>query len=152
MDILYNTLINISKTVIEVEGFELIGCTVRGSKSSRVVQFFVDHEGGITLDECADLSRKLSHCLDSHDEDLELGSYRLEVSSPGVDRSLRTERDFKRNMGRRVSISFLEADRRVDMEGVVVRTNDTSVCIQTKGETSCVPYTAIQKAKVKLDW
>ncbi|MFX0211506.1 MAG: ribosome maturation factor RimP, partial [Candidatus Hodarchaeota archaeon] len=96
------------QSTLENEGFELVDLVVRGKNSSRVLQFFVDHERGITLDDCVHLNRKLSNLLDSEAEQIELGSYSLEVSSPGLDRPLKTEKDFQRNIGRTVSLMFFK--------------------------------------------
>jgi len=68
-----------------------------------ILRLFIDKEGGITLDDCAHVSRQLSARLDA--EDPIDGRYTLEVSSPGLDRPLSRERDFERFAGQRVRVT-----------------------------------------------
>ena len=150
MDSLRKRLETLVKGTLEGEGFELVDLIVRGSPTSRLVQFFVDREGGVTVDDCVHLNRSLSTVLDT--EDLNLGSYRLEVSSPGVARPLKTERDFSKNAGRRVSVSVLAGDGKERVEGVILRADSDSVYIQSDKETVAVPFSSIVKASVALQW
>lgn len=152
MDRLRDRLINLVRSTLEVEGFELVDLVVRGNSSSRVLQFFVDHERGITLDDCVHLNRKLSNLLESEAEQIEIGSYSLEVSSPGLDRPLKTEKDFKRNIGRTVSLMFFKNSTKKHLEGVILDTNDHSVYLHAEKQRVCVPFSSIQHAKIKLKW
>ena len=68
------------------------------------LRVFIDKEGGVDLDDCQDLSRKLEELLDA--QDLIKTSYILEVSSPGLDRELKKPRDFQREMGKDIDVSL----------------------------------------------
>lgn len=68
------------------------------------LRVFIDKEGGVDLDDCQDLSRKLEELLDV--QDLIKTSYILEVSSPGLDRELKKPRDFQREMGKDIDVSL----------------------------------------------
>lgn len=68
---------------------------------------YIDKEGGITIDDCVDVSRKLSDKLD--EDDFIDGEYILEVSSPGLGRTLKRERDFEKSVGREVDVKFYKA-------------------------------------------
>lgn len=68
------------------------------------LRVFVDKEGGVDLDDCQDLSRKLEEILDA--KDLIKTSYILEVSSPGLDRELKKPKDFQREMGKDIDVSL----------------------------------------------
>jgi len=74
--------------VIEQNTAELIDLEFKGKKGNQVLRVFVDTEGGITLKQCEQISREISDFLDQ--KDLISGKYRLEVSSPGIDRPLKT--------------------------------------------------------------
>lgn len=69
------------------------------------LRVFIDKAGGIGLDDCQKFSEALGKILDSHDEII-TGSYILEVSSPGLDRPLKKERDFVRERGKEVDVNF----------------------------------------------
>lgn len=82
---------------------ELVHLEMRREPGGLIVRLFIDKEGGVTLDDCAHLSRQLSARLDA--EDPIEGRYTLEVSSPGLDRPLSRDRDFERFTGRRVKVT-----------------------------------------------
>lgn len=95
------------RTEIERRGAELIEASFRRNGPRGVLTFIVDKPGGITLDECAAINRALS------EGDFIQGSYLLEVNSPGLDRPLKTDRDFERAMGETISVTYRDPEGRV---------------------------------------
>ncbi|OGW90731.1 MAG: hypothetical protein A3D28_04130 [Omnitrophica bacterium RIFCSPHIGHO2_02_FULL_63_14] len=94
------------RTEIERQGAELVEASFRGAGAHGVLTFIVDKPGGITLDECAAINRALGGMLDC-------SSYLLEVNSPGLDRPLKTDRDFERAMGETLSVTYRDPEGRV---------------------------------------
>ena len=90
------------RPLVESEDVELVELVLGGGRGRRFVRVFVDRPGGITVDECARLNRLIGAALDA--EDPTEGSCVLEASSPGLDRLLKTERDFSRSSGRKVRV------------------------------------------------
>jgi len=80
--------------VLAEKGFELVLLEYRREERDMVLRLFVDKEGGITLDDCAEVSREISVLLEV--EDPIVSAYRLEVSSPGIDRPLTRPADYER--------------------------------------------------------
>ena len=138
--------------IVTQEGFELVDFVLRGNQSTTVIQLFVDRENGVTIDDCACLSRRIGDFLDFELEDVDFGSYRLEVSSPGIERPLKQERDFRRNVGRDVSVSFLSENGEKKIEGTILATDTDSVYLRVQRDTVRVPLPAIQKARIKVKW
>ena len=103
--------------------------------------------GGVTLDECTNVSRAISHVLDEN-EDLIPGTFRLEVSSPGVERPLVKPRDFERYAGREVKVatSRIVAARKHFSGTLVGLRGDDVVLTDEKGNEFIVPFPAITKA------
>jgi len=99
--------------LVQEEGLEVVELQFSQAGPASVVRVFVDKVGGVTLDQCAFISRKLGDFLDT--EDLIPGRYTLEVSSPGLDRPLTKGADFRRKIGERVRI-FLKATEDGKME------------------------------------
>jgi ribosome maturation factor RimP len=122
---------------------------VNFSKTKRglILRFLVDKPtGGISLQECGMLNERLSELLDK--ENMIEGSYVLEVSSPGVDRPLYSEKDFLRVWGRRVKIFFNEpVDKKLEIEGVVDEVKDAVVFLRQGGQIIKIPLDKIKKAK-----
>jgi len=84
--------------VLERASVELVDLRMLPQKGRRVLRLYIDKPGGVDLHDCTTISREVSVQLDVHD--LIPGRYTLEVSSPGLDRPLRTAPDFERNVGR----------------------------------------------------
>jgi ribosome maturation factor RimP len=99
-----NALEGILEPTLAGLGFELVDTQV--SNRGRFLRIFMDKPGGITVDECAAVSRHLSHLLEVEGIDYD----RLEVSSPGLDRPLRRAADFARFAGHRVDVRMRLAD------------------------------------------
>lgn len=92
---------------VEEHGFELFDVEYVKEGSNYYLRVYLDKEGGITIDDCEIVSRFLSDKLDS--EDYIDTSYILEVSSPGLGRPLKKEKDFKRSLGEEVEIKTYKA-------------------------------------------
>ncbi len=97
-------LTDLIQPLVEDLGFELIELRARQEHQRNILEVFLDKENGITLDDCALVSEKLSMVLDV--EDFFQHKYYLEVSSPGIFRELKSERDFLRSLNSRVKAVF----------------------------------------------
>ena len=92
-----------AEPVVEAEGLELIQVECLRMKTRWLVRIYIDREeGGVTLDDCSEISNQLGDVLDVHD--LPPGPYTLEVSSPGLDRPLVRDKDFIRYQGCEVNV------------------------------------------------
>jgi len=89
--------------VASSSGLEVVEVEFRGGGKSRMLRIFIDKPGGVTHEDCANLSREVGTILDV--EDAVPGSYVLEVSSPGLDRRLVRPQDFERFVGSRVKLT-----------------------------------------------
>lgn len=87
---------------VEALGFELVDVRLAGSGRSRVLRVYIDIPGGVTVEDCAEVSEQLSAILDVEDPIRE--RYTLEVSSPGLDRPLMQPKDFRRFSGETVKL------------------------------------------------
>jgi ribosome maturation factor RimP len=91
------------ESLLEAEYLELIDLEFRKEGRGWVLRIFMDKPGGVTLDDCAEISRQLGDQLEV--EDLINHAYTLEVSSPGLDRPLKKDKDFIRNIGKVIQLS-----------------------------------------------
>lgn len=105
---LLDEVVRIAEPIIETANAELVDAEYLKEGSERIVRLYVGlQEGNISLDELAELNRKISDGLDESDVTEE--SYTLEVSSPGVNRPLKKERDYLRFRGSKVDVSLYES-------------------------------------------
>lgn len=103
---------------IEANNFELVDVEFVKEGSNWYLRLYVDKEGGITIDDCELVSRQMSDILDREDYIDE--SYILEVSSPGLGRPLKKDKDFKRSLGEEVEIRlFKPIDRQKEYVGIL---------------------------------
>ena len=128
-------------------GYEMMEVNFSKTKRGLILRFLIDKPtGGISLQECGMLNERLSELLDK--ENMIEGSYVLEVSSPGVDRPLYSEKDFLRVCGRRVNIFFNEpVDKKLEIEGVVDEIKGSVVFLRQGGQIIKIPLDKIKKAK-----
>lgn len=121
--------------------------------AGRDLRVFVDRAGGLDLDRLADATRAVSRALD--DADPIAGTYTLEVSSPGLERRLRTPQHFARAVGETVKVKLRasaarDGERR--LEGAVTAADDGCVTLRTAGGETTVAYDDIERARTVFVW
>lgn len=115
--------------IIEEHGFELVDVEYVKEGSSWYLRAYIDKPGGITIDDCEAVSRKLSDQLDEKDyiED----AYILEVSSPGLGRPLKKEKDYKRSLGAEVEIrTYRMIEKQKEFIGILKGYDENTVTIE----------------------
>ncbi|MBQ3784186.1 MAG: ribosome maturation factor RimP [Lachnospiraceae bacterium] len=105
--------------LVEKRNFELVDVEYVKEGSTWYLRAYIDKEGGITINDCEDVSRELSELLDR--EDFIPDAYILEVSSPGLGRQLKKEKDFQRNIGKEVEVKLYKAIELYDEKGKAVK-------------------------------
>jgi ribosome maturation factor RimP len=113
-------------------GLELVDVEYVKEGSSWYLRIYIDKENGINIDDCQSVSEKVSDILDERDPIP--NSYILEVSSPGLDRPLKTERDFEKYKGELVEVKLFKAIDKTQMfEGTLLEKSNNQVVIDIDG-------------------
>ena len=121
--------------IMEENHFELVDVEYVKEGSSWFLRAYIDKPGGITIDDCEAVSRRLSDALDQADFIPE--AYILEVSSPGLGRPLKKEKDFARSLGKEVEIhTFRPVNHEKTLEGVLTSYDEQTVTIALSEEES----------------
>lgn len=129
----------------QAENFDLVHLEIVNSDREKIVRVFLDKPGGITLADCVYVSRQLGDLIDVQIGDI--GSYRLEVSSPGPNRSLNKKEDFHRFKGEKVKIVTTELiENQKKFIGILEIINDDSVVIAVDGKNVEISDHIISKA------
>ncbi len=136
--------------VLAAENVELVDLQLKGRSGAQVVKIFIDSDGGVTLDKCTEISRLLSVQFDV--EEVIQDKYRLEVSSPGVNRPLQTSKDFRRNIHREVEILFVAGTDHRSVRGEIVEVLDDTVALRNKEGLHEIQVSAIKQGKLVLPW
>ena len=117
--------------IIEQHNFELVDVEYVKEGSNWYLRAYIDKEGGITVDDCEVVSRAFSEKLD--EEDFIEEAYIMEVSSPGLGRPLKKEKDYKRSMGKELEIRTYRAiHKEKEFYGVLKAYDDDSVTIENE--------------------
>jgi ribosome maturation factor RimP len=123
---------------------------VRGNGRRTAVRIYVDKPGGVTVGECQQLSHEVGDLIDV--SNLVPGSYDLEVSSPGLDRELRKDREFRWAAGRLVRVWTREpVDGRRELSGRLMRVDETALTLATPDGLLPVPRSLVAKARLELE-
>jgi ribosome maturation factor RimP len=130
---------------IETMGFEYVGCEVLAQGRFSVLRIFVDKDGGISADECGEVSHQISGILDV--EDFITTRYNLEVSSPGLDRPLFTLAQYMKALGQEVKVrlSAPMAGQR-NFQGELKAVVDENIVLLIDEKEVTVPFAAVAKA------
>lgn len=147
---LRDTLVALVRPVVEALGYELWELEYSAGRGNGCVRLYIDAAGGVTLDDCERVSRAVSDVLDA--EDPVPGRYALEVSSPGLDRPLRTTAHFARFLGETVFVETLQpVDGRRRYQGRLVAAGPETIEIEVDGRRCVLPVAGIRKAHLAPD-
>lgn len=132
-------------------GTEFVHLEVAGTKRNPVVRVFADKEGGITIEDCSNISRAVETAMDA--DDFIPGPYVLEVSSPGLDRELYSLADFEKFTGRLAKLKLTPgSDEPRSLNGLIAGVEGDIVLFDDKSSgVMRVPYSSIAKANLKID-
>ena len=144
----FENIREIAQQVAEQNNLFLIDLIVRGSESSRVIEVFIDGEINITADECALVSREISKQIDEKEL---LKSYRLDVSSPGVERPLIYLKQYQKHLNRLFEIEFNVSDLPTTFKGKLISVEDEVLTFQSNKEIK-IKFQDIVKAKVLVSF
>lgn len=143
------TVWKLADPLVTENGLELIEVEYVKEGAEWYLRLFLDKEGdeGVDLDDCELISRKLSDILEK--EDPIEKEYRLEVSSPGIERPLKRTKDFVRFAGEKVQVkTFSEVDGKKQWIGILGETTEETVTIEAEDKTVSIPREKISKANL----
>ena len=147
-------IIALVEPVLEAQGLDLVDLELARMGSRWLVRIYMDREGGVTLQDCSDMSRLIGDILDVND--LPPGPYNLEVSSPGLDRPLKREKDFIKYKGMQAKIRLrekLDGSRNFKgvLTGIVEEGGRKFVVLEVDGKECRLPMDQILKANLEYE-
>ena len=149
---LVQSVTDLVQPLLRAQGFDLIELQLQQRKGRWLVRVFADVEGGISLEDCQRLSREIGQMLEA--EALIPSPYILEVSSPGLDRPLRTAQDFRRQYRHMVTI-FLHTplEGKATYTGRVAAVAEAHLVLHMPPDTPCeIPLTYIDHGIVEIEF
>ena len=141
----------IAKEAAAESGVEFVHAEIVGTKRNMTVRVYIDKPGGVTLEDCSIVSKRIEAVLDA--DDFIPSAYLLEVSSPGLERELYSLADFIRFIGQRVKVKLVNAlDGQKVFIGQITAVEDDEIVIEekTRGPVS-FHYSDVAKANLRVD-
>jgi len=141
----------ISDSILISEGMDLVEVEFRREAGGWVLRLTLDKSGGVTLDDCTRMSREIGRSLDV--EDFIENPYHLEVSSPGLDRSLKNERDFIRFSERRIKVKTMEPiGKQKSFKGKLLKCVEGRIEMETDEGIVEIPLPNIARANLEVEF
>jgi ribosome maturation factor RimP len=136
----------ITNSIVEKNGFFLIDFVLRGNEKNRVIEIFVDGERNISAEDCAIISREINTAIET--QNLIESNYRLDVSSPGIDRPLLYLKQYPKHVKRKFDISYNQNNETKKLTGKLVDVSGEDLTFLSDNKQIIINFNNIIKAKV----
>lgn len=137
--------------ILEAMGFELVDCEFVHERGKWVLRLTMDKEDGVTIDDCAKVSRELGDHIDV--KELISHPYVFEVSSPGLNRILKKERDLLRAVGKKIKVRMRSPiEGRRNYEGYLIDFVQGVLSVNVEGNKAALPWAEVEKANLVFEW
>jgi ribosome maturation factor RimP len=141
----------IADRILMSEGMELVEVEYRREARGWVLRLTIDKEGGVTLDDCSRVSQQVGRELDV--DDFISAPYTLEVSSPGLTRPLRSEKDFIKNCNRLIKLRTVDPiNSRQQFKGRLLRVSNNQIELEMEEGIVQIPLAKIVKANLEIEF
>lgn len=129
----------------------LVEIIARGERNTKIIEIFIDTDKGVDAKTITEINKELNRHLA---EDIIIpGSYRVSVSSPGLDRPLKITRQYKKNVGRELEVHITVDEKTQKIGGTLIHADETVFTLQLDDSTQKdFEYNTIQKVFIKLPW
>lgn len=129
------------------EGIEIVTVEIVGAKKAPTIRVYIDTPHGVAFDELTSAQVWINEIMDELDPFP--GAYTLEISSPGIDRPLRTPEHFRRFIGEKVFVKAREQNGRGAWTGTLLDMRDDTVVLEVDGAAVYIPFDSIKRAHLK---
>jgi ribosome maturation factor RimP len=151
MQLLEKKIVNITQEVTDRNGLLLVDFLFRGFNNSIVIEIYIDGEKSVSVEDCAKISREINDLIEA--ENLIDSAYRLEVSSPGVDRPLKFLQQYLKHINRSFDLQLAEEQgTSKKVTGKLLKIEGENLFFLIQKEETLVPYNTIKKAKVIISF
>jgi len=140
-----------AESILLDERMELVDIEYRRESKGWVLRLTLDKEGGVTLDDCTRISQEVGRSLDV--DDFIQAPYTLEVSSPGLTRPLKTEKDFMKYLDSLIKVKTVDPlENRRQFTGRLLGVSENRIEMEVDGEIFQIPLSNVAKAHLEVDW
>lgn len=145
-----NKIKELAEEAIGETPYEVVDVRISGGKRPSI-QIFIDKPGGVDIEDCAIVSRKVEKVLD--ETDVINGPYNLEVSSPGIERPLVKSKDYLKYVGSKAKVKTKQKiENQKNFVGTIVSADEEAVTLSVDGQTKTLKYEDIDRANLVVDF
>lgn len=151
ISVIRDRVFSLIEPVLQDIGFELVEVEYLTMHGRWILRLYIDKEGGVTIDDCADVSRDLGDIIDV--KEVIDHEYVLEVSSPGLNRPLRKEKDFIKAIGSRIKLKMIrDLEGQKNFTGRLKDYNNRTIYLETEGKLIELPFDDVEKSNLIYDF
>ena len=150
MDIIKENIVRISNEIAEKLNFFVIDITFRGDNRKKIIEVFVDAEKNIDADNLAEISREINSIIE--DQDIIQQAYRLDVSTPGVDRPLKFLKQFPKHINRNFEVTYKAGDETKTITGKLLFVEREELIFLSDKKEILIEFNNITTAKVIISF
>jgi len=135
------------ESILQEEDLFLVNLILKGHGATQKVLVLADGDDGISIDQCGKVSRRLGNEIE--ERDLIQEKYTLEVSSPGLDFPITLDRQYRKNVGRELTLELIDGG---SVDGELLSVNEEAIRVMTKKEPREYPLKEIKQSKIKISF
>lgn len=151
MNLIEKQIINLCEAVVLENKFMFIDFVFRGHKNLQIIELYIDSETGVSVENCAELSREIRSRIEA--ENLLEGNYRLDVSSPGVERPLKYIEQYIKHINRNFDLRFIDEEgNEKSIKGKLLKIESEKLLFAVKNEEYLISFNKIIKALVNISF
>lgn len=150
MDLVKENIILISNEIAEKLGFFIVEISFRGDQRKRIIEVFIDGEKNVSADNLAEISREINSVIEI--QNLIKESYRLDVSTPGVDRPLKYSKQFPKHINRNFEITYNTGNEIKTITGKLLSIESDELTFLSGKNQIIIEFKNITKAKVLISF
>jgi len=141
----------LAEPIIRSQGLELVDVEYKKEGKNWFLRLFIDKEGGVNVEDCKTVSRLMEDMIEV--EDLIQAHYILEVSSPGLDRPIKKEKDFLRYQGKTIQVStYSPIDSRKKFKGIIEKYENETLFLKMDDRTVEIPIGNLASARLEIEF
>lgn len=142
-------ILNVAQKISKKNNLFLLEVLFRGNERNRVIEIFIDGEDNLSADECARISREINQVIEENE--LLSSAYRLDVSTPGVDRPLKYLKQYKKHINRKLEVRYKSGENKKNITGKLVKIEDDNLYFYS-GREQVIKFEDIIKAKALVSF
>jgi len=143
-------ILQIVEKVVEEADFFLIAIEYRGDNRNPIIEIFVDNVLGFSAEDCKTISKKIIKFFE--EQDIIKGKYRLDVSSPGIDRPLKFAGQYQKHLNRNFAIEYIDGEEIIKIESKLVKIINEDFVFRSNNNEVKINFNNIKSAKVLLSF